>query len=116
MVPAARRRADLVLSGGGVKGVGLVGAVAALMDAGYDIQRVSGTSAGSIVGAAVAAASKHERMTGAQVKEIALSLNYRKFLDSGSIERVPLSGRRWRSCGATASIAATTRTVGYAAN
>ena len=46
--------ADLVLSGGGVKGIGLVGAVVALMDAGYRVQRVSGTSAGSIVGAVVA--------------------------------------------------------------
>jgi hypothetical protein len=55
---AARKRADLVLSGGGVKGVGLVGAVAALMDAGYRIQIVSGTSAGSIVGAVVAAGFK----------------------------------------------------------
>jgi NTE family protein len=88
----ARKRADLVLSGGGVKGVGLVGAVAALLDAGYDIQRVSGTSAGSIVGAIVAAASKHEYMTGDQVKEIALGINYRKFLDAGGIERVPIVG------------------------
>jgi NTE family protein len=88
----ARRRADLVLSGGGVKGVGLVGAVAALLDAGYDIPRVSGTSAGSIVGAIVAAASKNGHMTGNQVKEIALGINYRKFLDPGGIERVPILG------------------------
>ncbi len=92
MTAMARKRADLVLSGGGVKGVGLVGAVAALMDAGYGIQTVSGTSAGSIVGAIVAAASKHEHMTGDQVKEIALGINYRKFLDPGSIERVPIVG------------------------
>jgi NTE family protein len=88
----ARKRADLVLSGGGVKGVGLIGAVAALMDAGYDIQMVSGTSAGSIVGAIVAAASKDEHMTGDQVKEIALGINYRKFLDPGRIESVPIIG------------------------
>ena len=48
-------KADLVLSGGGVKGIGLAGAVVALMEAGYAIQRVSGTSAGSIVGAILAA-------------------------------------------------------------
>ena len=36
---------DVVLSGGGVKFIGLVGAVVALMDAGYSIQRVSGVSA-----------------------------------------------------------------------
>jgi NTE family protein len=92
MTADARKRADLVLSGGGVKGVGLVGAVAALMDGGYDIQIVSGTSAGSIIGAIVAAASKHEHMTSDQVKEIALGINYRKFLDPGRVERVPLVG------------------------
>ena len=37
---------DLVLSGGGVKFIGLVGAIVALMDAGYSIKRVSGVSAG----------------------------------------------------------------------
>jgi hypothetical protein len=42
---------DLVLAGGGVKGIGLVGAVVKLMDAGYRPYRVAGTSAGSVVGA-----------------------------------------------------------------
>jgi len=87
------KRADLVLSGGGVKGIGLVGAVVALMEAGYTAQRVSGTSAGSIVGSIVAAAVQGRQMTPAEVKELALSLNYRDFLDPGPIERVPLIGR-----------------------
>lgn len=86
------KRADLVLSGGGVKGVGLVGAVVALLDGGYEPQRISGTSAGSIVGAIVAAAAQTETMTAMQVKELALQLDYRKFLDPGPLERVPLVG------------------------
>jgi NTE family protein len=90
--PKAPQRADLVLSGGGVKGIGLVGAVVALMEAGYAPQRVSGTSAGSIVGAIVAAASLNGQMTPEQVKELALELDYRKFLDPGAVERVPLLG------------------------
>jgi NTE family protein len=83
---------DLVLSGGGVKGVGLVGAVSALIDGGYRPHRVSGTSAGSIVGAIVAAASAQEQLTGDLVKDIALAINYRKFLDPGRVERVPFVG------------------------
>lgn len=86
------KRADLVLSGGGVKGVGLVGAVVALIDAGYAPQRISGTSAGSIVGAVVAAAAQTGHVSGTQVKELALQLDYRKFLDPGPLERVPLIG------------------------
>src|SRR4051812_6449849 len=91
-MPPTAKRADLVLSGGGVKGVGLVGGVVALMDAGYAVQRVSGTSAGSIVGAVVAAATHSGAMSGADVKELALQLDYGKFTDPGPLERVPVLG------------------------
>jgi NTE family protein len=92
VTPASSKPADLVLSGGGVKGVGLVGAVVALMDAGYTAQRISGTSAGSIVGAIVAAASHGNQLTGEEVKELALQLDYHKFTDPGALERVPVLG------------------------
>ncbi|OKH74170.1 phospholipase [Mycobacterium sp. SWH-M3] len=89
------RRADLVLSGGGVKGIGLVGAVGALLDAGYEVERVSGTSAGSLVGAVVAAAAQQGSLTSDQVRDIALSVPYRKFRDSGPIESIPVLGTAW---------------------
>lgn len=47
--------ADLVLEGGGVKGIGLAGAVITLHEAGYVFPRVGGTSAGAIVAALIAA-------------------------------------------------------------
>ena len=40
--------ADLVLEGGGVKGLGTAGAVMGLLDAGYRFQRVAGTSVGAV--------------------------------------------------------------------
>ena len=89
---AEPKPADLVLSGGGVKGIGLVGAVVALLEAGYSAQRVSGTSAGSIVGAVVAAASMGERLSPGEVKELALQLDYDKFTDPGPVERLPVLG------------------------
>jgi NTE family protein len=82
----------LVLSGGGVKGIGLVGAVVALMDDGYRAQRVSGTSAGSIVAAVVAAASVGDQLGPEEVKELALQLDYHKFTDPGALERLPVLG------------------------
>jgi NTE family protein len=84
--------ADLVLSGGGVKGIGLVGAVVALMEAGYAAQRVSGTSAGSIVGSIVAAASLGNQLSAEEVRELALQLDYHKFTDPGLFERIPVVG------------------------
>ena len=46
--------ADLVLEGGGVKGIGLVGAVLTLHEAGFVFPRIGGTSAGAIVAALIA--------------------------------------------------------------
>lgn len=57
--------ADLVLEGGGLKGIGLTGAVAALLRAGYDFPRAAGTSAGAIAAALVAAGAPADELEGA---------------------------------------------------
>ena len=49
------QRADLVLEGGGVKGLGTAGAVMALLDAGWTFPRVAGTSVGALAAAFAAA-------------------------------------------------------------
>lgn len=81
-------KADVVLEGGGVKGIGLVGALVALTDAGYTFNRISGTSAGAIVGALAAAG-----LTGDGLREGALSLDYAKFRDASPLDRLPLTGK-----------------------
>jgi NTE family protein len=89
-------KADLVLSGGGVKGIGLVGAIVALMEAGYAIQRVSGTSAGSVVGAILAAGTQgSQQLTPDEIKQLAMTVPYRKFLDATPITGIPLLGAAW---------------------
>lgn len=93
--PGGRRPIDLVLSGGGVKGVGLVGAVVRLLEAGYRPNRVAGTSAGSIVGSIVAAAGGKANLGPNAIRDIAMSIDYTKFLDPGAFERVPLLGPAW---------------------
>jgi NTE family protein len=55
MTVPADRRADLVLEGGGVKGLGTAGAVMALLDAGWTFPRVAGTSVGALAAAFAAA-------------------------------------------------------------
>lgn len=79
------KRADVVLSGGGVKFIGLVGAIAALMDAGYSIKRVSGVSAGSVVAAILAAGSKDGQLTTEGLKELAFSVPLGKWRDAGPV-------------------------------
>ena len=80
-------RADLVLEGGGVKGIGLAGAVAAITDAGYRPQRISGTSAGALVGAIAAAGAR-----GAQLAEITRRLDFRAVAARRGIGRLPVVG------------------------
>ena len=87
-----RKPVDLVLSGGGVKFIGLVGAIVALMDAGYSIKRVSGVSAGSVVAAILAAASNDGQLTGEEVKELAFSVPLHTWRDAGP---VPYLGAVW---------------------
>src|SRR5262245_35242807 len=75
--------ADLVLEGGGVKGIALAGAVAALEQRGYRFHKVAGTSAGAIVGALVAAGA-----SGRRLREIMEDLNYQRFRDPSLVGRL----------------------------
>lgn len=80
--------ADLVLEGGGVKGIGLAGAYSVLLDRGYRFHRVAGTSAGAIVGALVAAG-----ITPDELEETMRTLDYGKFQDKDFLDHLPLVGR-----------------------
>jgi len=85
--PGDGRKADLVLEAGGVKGIAIAGAVAALARAGYTFPRIAGTSAGAITGAVLAAL----QLAGESVdrtEDIARSLKYSRFRDRGRIGRL----------------------------
>jgi len=83
--------ADLVCEGGGVRGIGLVGAVDALAAAGYRFPRVAGTSAGAIVASLVAALQVAGEPL-SKLAEIMRSIDYRKFLDRNLLGHIPLIG------------------------
>ncbi len=74
--------ADLVLEGGGVKGIALAGAISVLMERGYEFKKVAGTSAGSIVGALVAAGYSRDELV-----STVNSIDYRQFQDGSVWER-----------------------------
>ncbi|MGZ4208809.1 MAG: patatin-like phospholipase family protein [Actinomycetota bacterium] len=85
---ATEKMADLVLEGGGVKGIALVGAYAALQQAGYRFNCVAGTSAGAIVGALIAAG-----MPAADLQKLMKRIDYVKFEDEGFIDHLGLVGK-----------------------
>ena len=69
--------ADAVFEGGGVKGIGLVGAVAVAEERGYQWVNIAGTSAGAIVAALLAAG-----YSAAEMKQIMEELDYNSFKDA----------------------------------
>lgn len=71
---------DLVLEGGGVKGIALAGAVGPIARAGYTFARIAGTSAGAVVGAVLGAMQQRGEPLG-RLEDIALTLDYRQFRD-----------------------------------
>jgi len=73
---------DLVLEGGGVKGIGLAGAVITLDSAGYHFPRVAGTSAGAIAASLIAALNARGQAL-SDLQTILESVDYPKFM-SGS--------------------------------
>jgi NTE family protein len=84
--PQTDNRADLVLEGGGVKGIGLVGAVITLAEAGWTFPRVAGTSAGAICAALVAALQRAGRpMT--ELQTLMQTIDYGAFMKGDWAER-----------------------------
>ena len=76
MAAETENQADLVLEGGGVKGIGLAGAYAALEHAGYVPRNVAGTSAGAIAAALITAGYSAD-----EISAIIIGLDFRQFED-----------------------------------
>ncbi|GAA1485062.1 patatin-like phospholipase family protein [Brachybacterium fresconis] len=70
------QRIDLVLEGGGVKGIALAGAIEVLEERGYRINRIAGSSAGAIAGALSTAGISGETMV-----KILRATDYERFQD-----------------------------------
>src|ERR1041384_6963737 len=85
---AEQLKADLVLEGGGVKGIGLVGATGVLQKKGYEFARIAGTSAGAIVGALLAA-----RIPPDELDEIMSTVDYKRFQDESTLDKLGIVGK-----------------------
>lgn len=79
---------DIVLEGGGVKGIGLIGAIEELYKAGYHRCRIAGTSAGAIVGALLAAG-----MPVQDLQKLMRTIDYTKFRDESFIDTLGIPGK-----------------------
>jgi len=80
-------RVDGVFEGGGVTGIGLVGAVSVIEAAGYEFVNLAGTSAGAIVASLLAAG-----YSAAELKQAINDIDFRTFEDPPLIGRIPFVG------------------------
>lgn len=83
---AQQRKADLVLEGGGVKGIALAGALVELEQAGWHFQRVAGTSAGAIAASLVAALNAAGRPL-TELEDVLRTVEYKRFMERPPLER-----------------------------
>lgn len=81
-------KVDAVFEGGGMRGIGIVGALTYLETKGYEWQRVAGTSVGAVIAALIAAGYTSEEM-----KDILAKMDFRDFLDKSGLQRLPLLGK-----------------------
>jgi NTE family protein len=81
-------KADAVFEGGGVKGIGLVGAVSEVEKAGYEFENLAGTSAGAIVASLLAVG-----YSSTELKKELEQLNYNDFKDEGLLDKLGFLGK-----------------------
>lgn len=80
-------KADAVFEGGGVKGIGLVGALLAAEEKGYSWVNVAGTSAGAIIASLIAVG-----YTAMEIKNMVMDIDYLSFTDKTALSNIPAAG------------------------
>lgn len=73
-----------VFEGGGVRGIGLIGATGVFLENGYRFNRVAGNSAGSIVASLIAGG-----YSATELRQIMISLDYSRFADKDWKDKLP---------------------------
>src|SRR4030042_6814444 len=81
-------KCDAVFEGGGVKGIGLVGAISQIKKAGYEFENLAGTSAGAIVASLLAVGYEAK-----EIKRELEKLNYNDFKDEGLLDKLGIIGK-----------------------
>jgi NTE family protein len=85
MAQSSQHQANAVFQGGGVLGIGLIGALSVMEDQGYTFAHVAGTSAGAIAASLVAAG-----YSAAQVRDIINGLPFDKMMDTDLLSKLTL--------------------------
>lgn len=83
-----KQNCNVVLAGGGVKGIGHIGAICALEQQGYQFKNVAGSSAGAIVASLLAVGYRGEEM-----RALMEDIDYVKFRQEDVLDRFKTIGK-----------------------
>jgi NTE family protein len=81
-------KANAVFEGGGMRGIGIVGALKCMETQGYTWDNVAGTSVGSVIAACIAAG-----YTAKEIGKLMTSTDFTKFQDKNFVQRFPVIGK-----------------------
>lgn len=81
-------KANAVFEGGGIRGIGHIGAISYLESIGYEWNNVAGTSAGAIIAGFIAAGYNSK-----EIKKMLSEVNFLKFMDKSTVQRLPVFGK-----------------------
>lgn len=80
--------ADAVFEGGGIRGIGYVGALNYMEERGYRWVRAAGTSVGALIASLITAG-----YTARELKKILIETNFEKFRDRSGYRSIPIIGK-----------------------
>lgn len=83
-----KQKCNVVLAGGGVKGIGHIGAICALEKQGYCFEHMAGSSAGAIVASFLAAG-----YTGEEMQALMQDIDYEKFRHESFLDHFGVIGK-----------------------
>ncbi|MFA9397351.1 MAG: patatin-like phospholipase family protein [Clostridiaceae bacterium] len=78
-----------VFEGGGIRAIGIIGAINCFDDNNITWNKLAGTSSGAIMAALLASG-----FTGKEINKLIINTNFLKFMDRNSIQKIPLVGRQ----------------------
>ncbi len=79
---------NAVFEGGGIRAIGIIGAINCFEDSGFKWGRLAGTSSGAIMAALLASG-----FTGKEINKLLINTNFLKFMDRNPIQSIPFVGK-----------------------
>lgn len=78
-----------IFEGGGIRAIGIVGAINSFEDNGFKWNKLAGTSSGSIMAALLSSG-----FSGREINKLIVRTNFLKFMDKDPIQKFPFLGRQ----------------------